>query len=64
MHNPRNDNLLAAARALLAARADEMVTADEWEALERAVAACDEPAQSGEARDGPQAPHAPRSPGS
>jgi len=62
--NPRNDNLLAAARALLAARADQMVTADEWEALERAVAEHDAMTQRSEARDGPQAPHAPRSPGS
>lgn len=33
-------DVLDAATALLAAREDEMLTADEWDALEHAVAAC------------------------
>ncbi len=36
--------LLAAARALLEARDDQMVTAVEWEALRRAVRECQPPA--------------------
>ncbi len=32
----------AAAERLLAARADQMVTADEWDALERALNACND----------------------
>lgn len=35
--------VLEAARALLAAREVDMLTAEEWDALEHAVAACDEP---------------------
>jgi hypothetical protein len=33
--------LLAAAKALLDARTDQMVTASEWQALRQAVTACD-----------------------
>lgn len=66
--SPRNDtttdNLLAAARALLAARSDQMLTADEWEALERAVAEHAAMTQRSGVRDGPQAPQVPQSPGS
>ncbi len=35
--------VLAAARTLLEAREAQMLTADEWDAIEGAVAACDEP---------------------
>lgn len=39
--------VLEAARRLLAAREDQMVTAAEWDDLARAVAACDEPERPG-----------------
>ena len=39
--NPGQDRLLEAAKALLAARGDGMLTSAEWEALERAVADAD-----------------------
>lgn len=38
--NERFEDLLLAAQRLLEARADGMLTQDEWDALERAARAC------------------------
>jgi hypothetical protein len=45
------DDLLSAARALLAAREDHMVTAEEWDSLERAVRAIDGGQQARQGQD-------------
>ncbi|MCC6678140.1 MAG: hypothetical protein IT436_13445 [Phycisphaerales bacterium] len=47
------DNLIDAARRLLAAREDQMLTADEWDDLARAVAACGRGSIKGDHGPGP-----------
>ncbi|MCC6678179.1 MAG: hypothetical protein IT436_13645 [Phycisphaerales bacterium] len=47
------DNLIDAARRLLAAREDLMLTADEWDDLARAVAACGRGSVKGDHGPGP-----------
>ena len=44
--------VLKAAEALLEAREDKMVTADEWDSLRNAAAACGDPRPDGEAPGG------------
>ena len=46
----RYNALLEAARNLLSARADQMITVAEWEALQKAVDACAETTQRSEPR--------------
>lgn len=51
----RCQRLLAAAQALLAARTDNMITSDDWDALEAAAEACapreDRPARADQRDD-------------